>query len=143
MIDHVSIPVRDLGQAAVFYERILAPLGIKRVARRGSSIGFGKTYPELWLNLRPGLSLHSDSGHHVCLRAPTEAAVEAFFSEALLYGGTSDLAPAPYEGVNVTYFGAFIRDLDGNKIEAATFPRVPERVSEPASGRSLVIKQEL
>ncbi len=123
MIDHVSIAVSELAAAAQFYDRALAPLGMRRVADRGRSIGFGKTYPELWLNLREGFSAPADSGHHVCLRAPTEAAVQAFYASALECGGRSDRKPGPYPGVMTTYYCAFILDLDGNKIEVATFPR--------------------
>ena len=83
MIDHVSIAVSDLTAAAHFYDRALAPLGMKRVADRGRSIAFGKTYPELWLNLREGYRTDAGSGHHVCLRAPSEAAASK------MYGGSS------------------------------------------------------
>lgn len=123
MIDHVSIAVSDLVNAAQFYDRALAPLGMKRVADRGRSIGFGKTYPELWLNLRDGYRAQADSGHHICLRAPSEAAVQAFHDAAVKGGGKSDQAPGSYNGVMTTYHCAFILDLDGNKIEVATFPR--------------------
>ena len=123
MIDHVSIAVSDLTAAAHFYDRALAPLGMKRVADRGRSIAFGKTYPELWLNLREGYRTDADSGHHVCLRAPSEAAVAAFHDAAIDSGGISDRVPGSYPGVMTTYHCAFILDLDGNKIEVATFPR--------------------
>ena len=123
MIDHVSIAVSDLTAAAHFYDRALAPLGMRRVADRGRSIAFGKTYPELWLNLREGYRTDADSGHHICLRAPSEAAVSAFYDAAIENGGKSDRAPGSYPGVMATYHCAFILDLDGNKIEVATFSR--------------------
>src|SRR5262249_52191426 len=56
MIDHVSVPVRDLAAAAAFYQRLLAPLGYARLVTRSGTIGFGKKYPELWLNLRRDLA---------------------------------------------------------------------------------------
>ena len=71
MIDHVSIPVSDLGRSAAFYDALLAPLGMQRIAERPRTIGFGKRYPELWLNLREGTTQPEGSGHHVCLRALT------------------------------------------------------------------------
>ena len=59
MIDHVSIAVRDLEASARFYETLLAPLGMRSVcAKRRDTVGFGKTYPEFWLNARPQLSRH-------------------------------------------------------------------------------------
>ena len=91
--DGVSIAVSDLTKAAKFYDHVLAPLALRRVVERERSIGFGKTYPELWLNLREGFKAPENSGHHICLRAPTEAAVQAFYAAALGCGGIHDRAP--------------------------------------------------
>jgi catechol 2,3-dioxygenase-like lactoylglutathione lyase family enzyme len=124
MIDHVSIPVSDLAASAAVYERVLAPLGLVRLVTRERTIGFGKRYPEFWLNLRTGLVLApADNGAHICLRAPDEAAVRAFFSAALAAGCASDGDPGPRQATMTGYFTAFIRDRDGNRIEAATFPK--------------------
>ena len=123
MIDHVSVPVRDLAASAAFYERLLAPLGLARLVERPATIGFGKKYPEFWLNLRPEMPpIPVDTGMHVCLRAPSEDAVRAFHALALEHGGRSDGEPRQRQAAMTTYYGAFIKDLDGNKIEAVTFP---------------------
>jgi catechol 2,3-dioxygenase-like lactoylglutathione lyase family enzyme len=53
MIDHLSIAVRDLEKSAAFYAAVLAPLELSRLVERPDRIGFGKRYPELWLNARP------------------------------------------------------------------------------------------
>lgn len=123
MIDHVSIPVRELANSAALYERILAPLGLKKLVVRAATVGFGKAYPEFWLNARPPLA-HADetTGHHVCLRAPDQAAVREFHAAALALGCTSAGDPGIRQAAMTSYFGAFIFDLDGNKIEAVTFP---------------------
>lgn len=124
MIDHVSIPVSDLLRAAGFWERVLAPLGLQRMVERDRTVGFGKRYPEFWLNLREDLTpAPADTGAHVCLRAPTEEAVDAFHAAALVQGGSSAGAPGPRQASMTPYYGAFIRDPDGNKVEAVTFPR--------------------
>ena len=124
MIDHVSLAVRDLAASAAAYERLLKPLGMRRVVERGGSVGFGKSYPELWLNERKGAApLPTDTGHHTCLRAPDEAAVNAFHRIALEHGCSDAGAPGPRQGVMTRYYGAFVQDRDGNKLEAATFPR--------------------
>ena len=124
MIDHVSLAVRDLAASGAVYERFLAPLGMKRVVERAGSVGFGKTYPELWLNERKSAApLPADTGHHTCLRALDEAAVNAFHRIALEQGCLDAGAPGPRQGAMTGYYGAFIRYRDGNKIEAATFPR--------------------
>jgi catechol 2,3-dioxygenase-like lactoylglutathione lyase family enzyme len=122
MIDHVSIPVSDLAASAAFFDRVLEPLGLKRIAERPHTIGYGKRYPEFWLNLRPAMQALRNSGHHVCLRCRSESAVEAFHAAALRHGGQSDGEPGPRQAELTPYFGAFIIDPDGNKIEAVTFP---------------------
>ncbi len=122
MIDHVSIAVRDLAAATRFYEAVLAPLGMTRLETRPATVGFGKSYAEFWLNLRKDVApAAAQNGAHVCLRARTADIVDAFHAAALAAGGTSDGAPAfrPQHGEG--YYAAFIRDLDGNRIEAVTF----------------------
>jgi catechol 2,3-dioxygenase-like lactoylglutathione lyase family enzyme len=64
-----------------------------------------------------------EGGMHVCLRAPGDEAVRTFHALALEHGGTSDGAPGPRQGAITVYYGAFIKDPDGNKIEAVTFGR--------------------
>ncbi|MCP5367193.1 MAG: VOC family protein [Hyphomicrobiales bacterium] len=124
MIDHISLAVRDLAAAAAFYEAVLAPLGLARLVDRDASVGFGKRYPEFWLNARPALApVAEDTGVHICLRAPDTAAVDAFHAAALAGGGRDAGAPGPRQAAMTTYYGAFIRDPDGNKVEALTFPR--------------------
>jgi len=123
MIDHASVGVRDLERSARFYEQALAPLGLSRLVTRPASIGFGKSYPELWINLRAGVPpVPPDSGVHVCLRAKSADAVEAFHAAAIAAGGRSDGAPGLRPHARVRYYAAFIIDPDGNRIEAVTFP---------------------
>ena len=124
MIDHISVGVRNLDRAADFYESTLAPLGLSRVVTRPATIGFGKAYPEFWINLRQGMaSVPPESGTHICLRAKTAAEVDTFHSAALSAGGSSDGAPGLRPHDRVKYYAAFVRDPDGNRIEAVTFPQ--------------------
>jgi len=123
MIDHVSIAVADLKASAAFYDRVLEPLGLLRMVERPGTIGFGKKYPEFWLNARPGMSaVEDETGNHVCLRAPNVEAVKQFYETALAQGGQGDGAPKTRQATVTSYFGTFIRDPDGNKIEAVVFP---------------------
>jgi len=123
MIDHVSIGVSDLVRSAAFYEAVLGAIGMSRLVTRPASVGFGKRYPEIWLNHRPGMiAIPETAGAHVCLRARSEDAVRAFHASALLHGGTDDGAPGPRKAELTPYFAAFVRDPDGNRLEAATFP---------------------
>lgn len=123
MIDHVSIPVRDLEAAGRFYDAVLQPLGLQRLVTREGTIGFGKRYPEFWLNSRPSGAPVENPGSHICLRATDERSVRDFHAAALAGGAHDEGAPGPRQAAMTTYFGAFILDPDGNKIEAVTFPR--------------------
>jgi catechol 2,3-dioxygenase-like lactoylglutathione lyase family enzyme len=123
MIDHVSVGVSDLAHSTVFYEAVLGTLGMTCLVRREAAAGFGKRYPEVWLNHRPDMApVAAATGAHLCLRARSEDAVRAFHAAALANGGTDDGAPGPRQAAMITYFGAFVRDPDGNRLEAATFP---------------------
>jgi catechol 2,3-dioxygenase-like lactoylglutathione lyase family enzyme len=123
MIDHVSVAVADLARSAVFYEAVLAPLGLAKLVAREATVGFGKAYPEFWINLREGLPpVPPSTGVHICLRTRSPDAVRAFHAAALAQGGRDAGAPGPRQAAMTTYYGAFVCDPDGNKIEAVTFP---------------------
>lgn len=124
MIDHVSIGVRDLGRSTTLYSAALAPLGHAPMIVRETTVGFGKKYPELWLNHRPGLSGAAervDSGMHLCLRARDVQTVQAFYAAALGAGFTSDGPPGLRPEYHAQYYAAFVRDPDGNLMEVVTF----------------------
>ena len=122
MIDHVSLGVADLDRAALFYEAVLSALGFTKLEVRPATIGFGKRYPEFWLNHRPSMAaVSADTGAHVCVRARTAAAVDDFHRIALAAGGVCDGAPGLRPHRTGGYYAAFVRDLDGNRIEAVTF----------------------
>jgi catechol 2,3-dioxygenase-like lactoylglutathione lyase family enzyme len=123
MIDHISVGVSDLERAARFYEAALATLGLSRLVTRPTTVGFGKAYPEFWINLRAGMTpVEPGSGTHICLRAKSTGDVDAFHAAALNAGGRSDGAPGLRPHDRVKYYAAFVRDPDGNRIEAVTFP---------------------
>ena len=122
MIDHVSVAVRDLERAAHFYAAVLGAIGYERLEVRPHTIGFGKKYPELWINLRTAMvPIAADSGAHVGLRVRSTELVDAFHAAALAAGGTSDGAPGLRPQHGEGYYAAFIRDPDGNRIEVVTF----------------------
>jgi len=122
MIDHVSVAVRDLARAARFYQAALGALGFTRLETRAATVGFGKQYAEFWINLRAGApAAADDSGAHVCFRARSTAAVDAFHAAARAGGGANDGAPGLRPAHGEGYYAAFVRDPDGNRIEAVTF----------------------
>ena len=123
MIDHISVGVSNLDRSARFYELTLSALGLAKLVTRPGTVGFGKKYPEFWINLRAGMApVSADSGSHVCLRAKSTGEVDAFHEAALKGGGSSDGAPGLRPHDRVRYYAAFIRDPDGNRVEAVTFP---------------------
>ena len=122
MIDHVSVPVRDLAAAMRFYEAVLGALGFTALERREATVGFGKQYAEFWINLRSDMKAPpANSGAHVCFRARSTELVDAFHAAALAGGGASDGAPGLRPQHGEGYYAAFVRDRDGNRIEAVTF----------------------
>jgi catechol 2,3-dioxygenase-like lactoylglutathione lyase family enzyme len=127
VIDHVSLGVADLERAARFYEAVLGAIGFAKLEVRSATIGFGKRYPEFWLNHRPSMAaVPADTGAHVCVRARTAAAVDDFHRTALAAGGICDGAPGLRGQHGRGYYAAFVRDLDGNRIEAVTFVATEE-----------------
>ena len=123
MIDHISIAVRDIKAAEAFYTALLAPLGLTKLREwANAAVGYGKTYPEFWINraCRNASRRGRQRRAYLPARAVTRA-VDAFHAAALAAGGTSDGAPGLRPEYNERYYAAFIRDPDGNRIEAVTF----------------------
>ncbi len=122
MIDHVSVAVANLTASTRFYEAVLGTLGIRALARRPATVGFGKSYPDFWINLRADVPRGPEaSGAHVCFRARSAEVVDAFHAAALAAGGTSAGGPGYRPQHGDGYYAAFVSDLDGNCIEAVRF----------------------
>jgi len=122
MIDHVSVAVSNLAASTRFYETLLTALGMRALEMRPATVGFGKSYPDFWINLRAEMQpLAQSNGAHVCFRALRTDIVDAFHAAALSVGGASAGSPGfrPQHGEG--YYAAFVTDLDGNCIEAVTF----------------------
>src|SRR3982074_2842415 len=117
MIAHISVGVSALERSARFYEAALAPLGLSRLVTRPVTVGFGKNYPEFWINLRGGMAQVSpESGTHICLRAKATGDVDAFHAAALATGGRSDGAPGLRPHDRVRYYAAFVNEPVRNQI---------------------------
>ncbi|MBL4866895.1 MAG: VOC family protein [Pseudomonadales bacterium] len=122
MIDHVSIPVRNLKDSANFYEALFKTIDYLRIIDKPGTVGFGKQYADIWLNERPDMQpIGSDSGFHVCLRTKSRKHVEHFYQKALELGATAEGSPGFRAEYSNNYFAAFVIDHDGNKIEVVTF----------------------
>jgi len=122
VIDHVSIPVADLLRAAVFYDAVLATLGLRRRKERPGAIGYGddaNPAPIFWLLARaleggatPG------AGLHLSFAASDRASVDAFHATALRAGAKDAGKPGLRPHYTMPFYGAFVLDLDGFKVEA-------------------------
>src|SRR5438067_9681518 len=121
-IDHVSIPVADFARAAGFYDRVLATLGLIRRKERDGSIGYGADAlapPIFWIHARqPSGAAASGVGLHISFRAADRKQVHAFHEAALALGGTDAGAPGARPQYTAGFYGCFVLDLDGFKIEA-------------------------
>ena len=120
MLSHLSFGVNDLGRAADFYERALAPLGYVRVFAKSHAVGFGEPGGEdkLALFAKPQQAKAPGPGFHLAFSAPTREAVDAFHAAAVKAGGADAGAPGSRPQYGPTYYAAFVTDLDGCKLEA-------------------------
>ncbi len=122
MLHHVSVGVRDVERAARFYDPVLKTLGYRRVMEfLPHAIGYGESRerPEFWIQLPHNQQPASNgNGVHVAFLAKSRQVVGKFHEAALKQGGSNDGEPGPRPDYGPSYYGAFIYDLDGNKIEA-------------------------
>jgi catechol 2,3-dioxygenase-like lactoylglutathione lyase family enzyme len=116
MLDHVSIQCSDLAASASFYDAVLAPLDGRRVMDFGEVIGYGTGFPDFWLGGHQTGEGFRES--HIAFTAPSREAVQAFFDAAVAVGAEVLHAPRVRPEYHESYFGAFVRDPDGNNVEA-------------------------
>jgi len=117
MLDHVSIQCADLPASAAFYDAVLAPLGGQRVLDFGEAIGYGvPPMPDFWLGRQATGEGFRES--HLAFTAPDRAAVRAFFEAATARGAEVLHEPRLWPEYHASYYGAFVRDPDGNNVEA-------------------------
>jgi catechol 2,3-dioxygenase-like lactoylglutathione lyase family enzyme len=122
MLDHLSITVSDIPAAERFYDAIMAALGVVKVGRRDDWLGYGeRARPEhpdrVYLTIRKGAKPDEAFGRHWCFKAASRATVAAFWSAGLAAGGSDDGAPG-LRHYHPSYYGAFLHDPDGNRVEA-------------------------
>ena len=117
MLDHLSLQCRDAAASAAFYDAVLAPLGGARVMDFGEVIGFGvEGMPSFWIG--PLTTGEDNREVHVAFQARDRDAVRAFFAAAVAIGAEVLHEPRVWPEYHPDYYGAFVRDPDGNNIEA-------------------------
>ncbi len=119
IMSHVSVGTNHLERAVAFYDAVLATIGARRVMEHPGTVAYGKQLPEFWVgepyDRGPATC---GNGVHFAFMAASKAHVDAFFKAALDAGGVSDGEPGPRPEYSAAYYGCYIRDPDGHKIEA-------------------------
>ena len=124
MVDHLGIQCADIAVSAVFYDAALAPLGASRLMDFGVAIGYGvSTKPDFWLATSESGAGSNES--HIAFAAPDRAAVHAFFEAAVAAGAEVLHEPRVWPEYHPSYYGAFVRDPDGNNVEAVCHAPAP------------------
>lgn len=120
MFSHVTIGSQDPDKLAEFYDRVLGTLGIEELYKFEGLAAYGTLAGPKTFILKPfdGSPHVPGNGGHVAYLAPSRAAVDAFYAAALEMGGTSEGEPGLRPHYHPNYYGAYVRDPDGNKIQA-------------------------
>ncbi|MBV6632876.1 MAG: VOC family protein [Alphaproteobacteria bacterium] len=119
IISHVSVGTNDFDRAVEFYDAVMPVVGAKRLMTHPGAAAYGKMFPEFWVQTpfdeQPAVV---GNGQHFAFIADSKAVVDAFHAACLKAGATDDGPPGPRPLYGEPYYGCFLRDLDGNKIEA-------------------------
>jgi len=119
ILNHVSLGTNRFAEAKVFYDAVMGALGAACLYSYPAAAAYGRQFPEFWLQVPiDGKPATVGNGSHISFFAYSKAQVDAFYAAALAAGGTDEGAPGPRPDYGAEYYGAFVRDLYGNKIEA-------------------------
>jgi catechol 2,3-dioxygenase-like lactoylglutathione lyase family enzyme len=127
VLDHVGFQCADLAASAAFYDAVLQPLGGSRLMDFEVAIGYGTDHPDFWIGVlsppaaaNPGEDQPSDGFResHIAFGAASRAHVDAFFQAAVATGAQVLHEPRVHAEYHEHYYAAFVRDPDGNNVEA-------------------------
>ena len=116
MIDHVGINCVDMEAAKAFYDSVLGTLGHKRLMDFGVAVGYGTTKPDFWISTFEGIGANREM--HLSFAAESVEQVHAFHAAATAAGAETLHEPRLWPEYHDHYYGAFVRDPDGNNVEA-------------------------
>ena len=124
-ISHITLGTNDPARAANFYDAVMPTLGISRLPKpTGKPPAYARdgSMPIIYLySPDDGRPATWGNGTHVALIAASHAAVHAFHEAALANGGTCEGAPGPRPNYGENYYAAYVRDPDGNKLQAVCY----------------------
>ena len=122
VFSHAAVGSSDIRKARRFFDAVLKPLGLVRVETHAIALayapeGFEGANAPFWV-LKPidGKNATAGNGSTVAFDAPSRAAVDAFHAAALAGGGADEGAPGLRLLYHPHYYGAYVRDIDGNKL---------------------------
>tara|TARA_B100000508_G_C11455822_1_gene276675 strand:- start:1553 stop:1954 length:402 start_codon:yes stop_codon:yes gene_type:complete len=121
ILSHVSVGTNNFDEAKMFYTELLTAVGFRVVEDLAEfkAIAFGKQFPEFWIGEpHDGNPATPGNGVHISFLVDNNELVDTFHAKALELGATDNGAPGPREHYGPGYYGCFILDKDGNKIEA-------------------------
>lgn len=122
MIHHVSVGTNDLQRSKRFYDALLPVVGLQFMAKAEDGVGYGSGQFHFSMQVPlDGQPATVGNGSHVAFAVEQRAVVDRFHQVALAHGGTSEGAPGLRTQYDPHYYGAFVRDPDGNKLEAVTY----------------------
>lgn len=126
MFSHVTVGTNDLQRAGAFYDSVLGAIGHTRSLEKETFIAYGDRSGARFFVMEPfdGAAATVGNGMHVAFDAETRAQVDAFHAAALAASGSDAGAPGLRPHYHADYYGAYVRDPDGNKIQAVC--RKPE-----------------
>ena len=121
-LSHITLGTNDTERAAQFYDATLKPLGFERAPKPpGKPPMYSKNGEMPHIYLFPphdGRPATWGNGTHVAFLAQSRAAVDAFFQAAMEQGGADEGGPGLRPKYGASYYAAYVRDPDGNKLQA-------------------------
>lgn len=122
MIHHVSVGTNDLARSKRFYDAVLPIVGIQPMAEDAGGLGYGSGTFHFSVQVPiDGTPATVGNGSHIAFAVENRDMVDRFYAAALAHGGSGAGEPGLRPDYDANYYGAFVLDPDGHKIEAVTY----------------------
>jgi catechol 2,3-dioxygenase-like lactoylglutathione lyase family enzyme len=120
MFSHVTLGTNDFARAEKFYDAVMAALGHPVLFKTSNMFAYGDLAGEKLFILPPfdGKEARPGNGVHAAFKVDSRATVDAFYRAAMDNGGSDEGPPGLRPHYHPNYYGAYVRDPDGNKIQA-------------------------